>query len=78
MIYEKCRDCHLFVEPNPSYEGLPDIAQFIHLHRGNPADEKYDEHEPIPSGMKANLATWRVFGPRKMRERFVTPSEYTY
>ena len=75
--YEKCRDCHLFVEPNPSYgPPSPGIAEFVHLSRGNDADERLEDHEAVPSGMKANLATWQVFGPVAMRERFVTPARY--
>ena len=77
-LYEKCRDCHLFVDENYAHEPGSEIAPFVHLARGNAADEKLDaDHEPVPSGMKANLATWRVFGPVAMRERFVTPEEWS-
>lgn len=76
-LYEKCRDCHLFVEPNDAHKPGTEIAEFVHLSRGNDPDEALDaSHEPVPSGMRANLATWRVFGPVAMRERFVTPEEY--
>lgn len=75
--YEKCRDCHLFVDPNSAYEPGSDIAEFIHLARGNAADDAIEEtHDAVPSGMRANIPTWQVFGPVAMRERFVTPSEY--
>lgn len=72
VLYEKCRDCHLFVEPNVAYDDAPGTAEYMHLARGNAIDERLDaDHEPRPSSMKANLATWRVFGPLAMRERFV-------
>lgn len=73
-LYEKCADCHLFVEPNEALgEAQSGIALFIHLHRGDEADEALDEsHEAKPSGMKATLATWRAYGPPKMRERFTS------
>lgn len=68
-LYEKCAECHLFVEPN---DQGPEFAQFIHLHRGDYADERLDEtHEARPSGLKATLDTWQVYGPSAMRERFV-------
>lgn len=73
LLYEKCKHCHLFVEPNSAYP-MPgyDIAEFVHLHRGDEVDEALDEsHEPTPSGLKATLDTWRVFGPWQMRQRFV-------
>jgi hypothetical protein len=73
LFYEKCADCHLFVEPNDvePVKGVDDIALYIHLHRGDEADEAIDEtHEAKPSGMKANLATWKAYGPQKMKERF--------
>lgn len=75
-FYEKCRDCYLFVEPNDSSPGAG-IAEFVHLTRGNDADNAVEgTHDAVPSGMKANLPTWQVFGPVAMRERFVTPSKY--
>lgn len=68
-MYEKCLHCHLFVEPNG--EG-PEFAEYIHLHRGDDADERIDEsHEAKPSGFIASLDAWKVFGPSMMRERFV-------
>lgn len=74
-LYEKCADCHLFVEPNDvePIEGMSDIAPYIHLHRGDEADEALDEtHEAKPSGMKANIATWKAYGPQAMKERFTS------
>lgn len=70
-LYEKCAECHLFVEPNDQPLGQG-FALYIHLHRGDEADEALDEtHEALPSGQKANLATWKAWGPQAMRERFV-------
>lgn len=73
-LYEKCADCHLFVEVNAAAEDFDpseNIQPFDHLHRGTPEDEALDSsHEPRPSGMKATLATWRAYGPEAMRARF--------
>lgn len=72
QLYEKCRFCHLFVEPNEAYVPGENIATHVHLARGDDADEKLDaDHDPTPSGLRATLDTWRVFGPWQMRERFV-------
>lgn len=69
VLYEKCAGCHLFIEPNPS--GGDGVAGYLHLHRGDAADEALDaSHAARPSGMKATLATWRTFGPAPMRARF--------
>lgn len=73
VLYEKCADCHLFVEPNDvePIEGMT-FADYIHLHRGDDADNALDEsHEAKPSGMLANLNTWKAYGPPEMKERFV-------
>jgi len=73
-FYEKCADCHLFVEPNAAvsdFDTSEGIAPFDHLHRGDEADEALVwSHEARPSGMRANLATWRAYGPPEMRLRF--------
>jgi hypothetical protein len=70
VLYEKCDGCHLFIEPND--EG-PEFAQYVHLHRGNDADETLDQsHQAAPSGRKANLLTWKTYGPLAMRERFTS------
>lgn len=74
-LYEKCALCHLFVEPNSAFkDSTPEfpIAEYIHLHRGDEADEALDEsHEPAPSGMRATLSVWQEFGPPEMKERFL-------
>lgn len=73
VLYEKCLHCHLFVEPNSSWdEYQTGVTRFVHLSRGNAADERFEDHDAEPSGLLANLATWRIFGPSAMRERFVT------
>lgn len=73
QLAEKCADCHLFVEPNQATGN--DIAPYVHLHRGDEADDAIDgSHEAKPSGMKATISTWRAFGPAAMRARF-TPAE---
>lgn len=73
VFYEKCLHCHLFIEPNPSYEDDEGLAQYIHNHRGDAMDEKLDEtHEAEPSGRIANLLTWKTYGPLAMRERFTS------
>jgi hypothetical protein len=75
VMYVKCAHCHLFVEPNEAHDNDATLAQYVHLHRGTPADERLDEsHEAEPSPFEANLATWRVFGPPEMRERFIDQS----
>jgi hypothetical protein len=69
-VYEKCQHCHLFVDKN---DGQPGTAEFVHLSRGDAADERIEaSHDAEPSGLKANLATWMVYGPPEMRERFIT------
>ncbi len=76
-LYEKCADCHLFVERNDSLDGADPkyaatLAPYVHLHRGDEADEILDEsHEARPSGHLANLSTWRAYGPYAMRVRFM-------
>jgi hypothetical protein len=67
-VYAKCKHCHLFVDENDGHgEG---VAKYIHLHRGDDADEAIDaSHEPEP-GETATLAWWRINGPAEMRARF--------
>ena len=72
VLAEKCgvEDCPLFVERNEP-KG-PGVADFVHLHRGDEADEALEEkHEAQPSGMLATLDVWRRYGPPEMRVRFV-------
>lgn len=70
-LYEKCRDCHLFIEPNWAWAAGENIAAFDHLHRGDDADEAIVfTHEATPSGQVAPIPVWREFGPEAMRARF--------
>lgn len=67
--YEKCAECHLFVEPNGSDGG--DVAEYVHLTRGDSADDALDySHTARPSGAIAPLDYWREHGPAAMRARF--------
>jgi hypothetical protein len=68
VLYEKCRLCHLFIAPNEPEN--PEVADYVHLTRGDAADELLETHPATPSGFKATLDTWKVFGPTAMRERF--------
>lgn len=71
ILYEKCLHCPLFVFDNPANDDGPNVAAFMHSSRGDEWDERYDEdHEATPSGLKATLLTWRVYGPVEMRVRF--------
>lgn len=75
-IAEKCAHCHLFIEDQSGYADalLPEveIARYVHLTRGDEADEAIDAtHDAEPSGLRATIAAWKLFGPLQMRERFV-------
>jgi len=72
---EKCAHCHLFVEANDDYVPGAGIAEYVHLHRGTPADEQLDnDHEAAASGDVRTLAEWKADGPVAMRMRFDDPS----
>jgi hypothetical protein len=74
---EKCSLCHLFVERNFAHIEGDGLAEYVHRHRGDDADDALDmSHEPRPSGMIATLRTWRTYGPDLMRERFVILDPY--
>lgn len=76
-LYEKCAECHLFVEPNNAFDGqwpedMGGIAPYVHLARGDEIDEPIDEsHDAKPSGEVATLRTWMRHGPAPMRDRFL-------
>lgn len=72
LLYEKCRDCHFFVDDNPAWEpGAVSIARWMHLSRGDAEDDRWTEdHDAMPSGQIASLSVWREFGPPLMRQRF--------
>lgn len=77
VLYEKCADCHLFIDDNNAYtDDVPNIARWIHLSRGDEADEAIEgTHDAAPSGMLATLSAWRAYGPEAMRARFTPASE---
>lgn len=63
--------CPFFVDVNYDHEDAPDnIAPWIHLTRGDDADNAQDDHEPMP-GEVHTLAWWMENGPERVRERFV-------
>lgn len=75
-IYEKCKNCHLFIGENPSYGDTEGLARWVHLHRGDNPDETLDEtHQAEPSGLIATIEVWKKFGPPAMRARFL-PSTF--
>ena len=70
-LYQKCKDCHLFVEKNGDHRPGNGLAEYLHLHRDDAADRLIDEsHEARPSGLIATLDTWKACGPMEMRQRF--------
>ncbi len=67
--YTKCGGCHLFVEPNHGAD--PDEAQWVHLSRGDAADEEIEStHDAKPGAGSHPLDWWRVNGPAALRARF--------
>lgn len=72
-LSRKCAHCHLFVEEQDEEDIADGAARFIHLHRGDDADEALDEtHEAEPEpGPGAPLTWWKLFGPAQMRARFI-------
>lgn len=70
-LYEKCADCHLFIEPNASVEDDPGVAAYDHLERGDTSDASITEnHDARPSGTRGTLPWWRANGPAEMVARF--------
>ncbi len=68
-VFTKCNNCHLFVELN--HGAGPDEAQWIHLSRGDDADEKIEcTHDAGPGADSHPLNWWRANGPAAMRARF--------
>jgi hypothetical protein len=69
---EKCKHCHLFIEPNEYDPEYPDLARYIHLTRGDDADEEIDgDHNAEPSGEIHTIDWWLDNGPTMMRLRFI-------
>lgn len=62
--------CPFFIEVNDDHEDDPDnIAPWIHLTRGDDADDALEDHEAIP-GRVAALSWWEANGPERVRARF--------
>ena len=68
QLYEKCDGCHFFIEPDAYAHDSP----WVHLTRGTEVDDLMTCDEARPSGRKANLLTWKTYGPLAMRERFTS------
>lgn len=66
--------CPFFIEEN--YDAYDDDgertewAEYVHLHRGDSADEALDDHDAIP-GEVHTLDWWKANGPSRVTERFV-------
>src|SRR4051794_190099 len=70
--YQRCAHCHLFVERNPFRGDSPGLAEWVHLTRGDAADDEVESsHEAAPSGEVHDLDWWREHGPAMVRLRFV-------
>ena len=70
-MYEKCSECHLFVEYNSEHEDDLMLAEYLHLHRGTADDEALDStHEARSSGILHTVDYWMEHGPHAMRARF--------
>jgi hypothetical protein len=63
--------CPFFIEENYSHIESPEAgySKYVHLHRGDEADEAMDDHEPLP-GECLSLDQWKTEGPLRVRERF--------
>lgn len=69
-MFVKCAECHLFVEKNYT-DGDTELAEYIHLDRGDEADEAITEtHDAQPSEPARTLEYWQEFGPLEMKQRF--------
>jgi hypothetical protein len=74
-LYTLCavEGCPFFVDDNSAYQdSTPEfpIAPYIHLTRGDAADDARDDHEPVP-GETHELDWWKEHGPDRVRERFI-------
>lgn len=62
--------CPFFVDVNYRHEDDPDdLAPWIHLTRGDRADDALEDHDAVP-GEVHTLAWWMENGPERVRERF--------
>jgi hypothetical protein len=72
LLYEKCADCHLFIDENAAYEPGSPWAQYVHLFGECDLCVATDEsHEARPGGGHGTLDWWKANGPLLMRLRFV-------
>lgn len=64
--------CPFFVEVNYDHEDDSDnIAPWLHLTRGDDADDALEDHDAVPSERSHALDWWREYGPDRVKERFV-------
>lgn len=72
VTYEKCRDCHLFIDRNDSEEdGDFEIAPFVHLYGECDLCVATDEsHDATPGGGRGTIEWWKANGPELMQARF--------
>lgn len=69
--YEKCSECHLFVERNDDAEQNQSLAEYLHLYGDcDFCAATDDSHEAKPGGGIHPLSWWREHGPELMRARF--------
>lgn len=61
--------CPFFIERNSDHDEDPTLAEYIHLTRGNDADDLLEDHDAIP-GDTHTLDWWMEHGPFRVRERF--------
>lgn len=66
----KCAHCHLFIERNHDYDEYPALAEYVHLTRGDAADNEIEASHDAQPGQSQTLAWWKVHGPPEMRARF--------
>jgi len=72
VTYEKCRDCHLFIDRNDVEEDSDfEIAPFVHLYGECDLCVATDEsHDATPGGGRGTIEWWKANGPELMRARF--------
>jgi hypothetical protein len=69
--FQKCAGCHLFIELSDDAREDSALAPYVHLDRGDAADERVTgTHDAWPSGRLGTLDWWRENGPADMVARF--------
>lgn len=72
LTYEKCRDCHLFIDVNDVEYDDDTLAAYVHLFGECDLCVETDEsHEARPGGGRGTLDYWKANGPDLMKVRFV-------